>query len=542
MFADFRKLEDGLSLTADVCIIGAGAAGITIATTLAGTPLSVCLLESGGLDYEYATQELYGGQTKGQPWYDAGTRERGDKQAIDELIFSRVRYFGGSTNHWGHGCLPLDDTDLSVRPWIPFSGWPIKKRDIEPYYAQALALCGAPVSNFRDPPRDPLPVDPMKLRYRTAAIGAANFGTAYRAELQQADNVRVLLHANLLEFHANPNASAVEKATFVTLEGKRGTVHARSFVLCCGGIENPRLLLLSNSVVKQGLGNTRDLVGRFFMDHPRGECGRIYQGNFEPLEHQAFFFAPQIERREKTLQAFVRFNQRELGPIPDGIVAVRELEAAFAARTIPPNVGELIKRVILDADDVIRGIYRRETGRDPVLNNYVEFEGQFEQAPNPDSRITLGNEVDRLGQRRTVLDWQFTELDHHTFRSFSLTVAAEIARLGLGRLKLPSWLDPNSTELAQLNGCAHHMGTTRMSDDPSRGVVDRNCRVHDIANLYIGGSSCFPTGGCGFPTFTIVALALRLARHIQQDLARGVASLGKASGMDISKSDRKRAE
>lgn len=521
MFADFRKLEDGLSLKADVCVIGAGAAGITIATTLAKTPLAVCLLESGGLEYDPATQDLYGGQTRGRPWYDADTRESGGEQIIPELVFSRVRFFGGSTNHWGHGCVPLDDTDFAVRSWVPFSGWPIRQADLEPYYARAVALCQAPAADFgRRQPPDPLAVDPTKLRYHTGALSPINFGTAYRAALQQADNVKILLHANLLELHANRDASAVEKATFGTLEGKRGTVYARSFVLCCGGIENARLLLLSNSVVKQGLGNTRDLVGRFFMDHPRGACGRIYGGDPKHLMPQALYFAPQIERREKTLQALARFVDREAGPIPDGIVAVRQLEAAFAARTIPPNFAELIERIVLDADDVIRGIYRREMDGDAVPNNYIEFEAQFEQAPNPESRITLGDEVDRLGQRRTMLDWRLTDLDHHTYRRFALTVAAEIARLGLGRLKLPPWLEPDSTEPAELGGCSHHMGTTRMADDPSRGVVDRNCRVHGIANLYIGGSSCFSTGGCGFPTFTIVVLALRLARYLQQDLAR----------------------
>lgn len=521
MFTDFRTLEDGFALKADVCIIGAGAAGITIATTLAATPLTVCLLESGGFEYEAATQDLYSGQTRGQPWHDAGTIERGGKQIVPELIFSRVRFFGGSTNHWGHGCVPLQNATFAVRSWVPFSGWPIKQADLEPYYAKALALCHVPAADFRRPPPDPLPVDPMKFHYQHGGIGNVNFGTAYRAELQQAANIKVLLHANLLELSPNPDASAIETATFGTLEGKRGTVHARCFVLCCGGIENARLLLLSNSVVKQGLGNTRDLVGRFFMDHPRGECGRIYGGDIRRLTPQQLYFAPQIEQREKTLEAFARFVVREEGSIPEGIVAVRELEAAFAARTIPPNLGELIEHIVLDADDVIRGIYRRETGRNPAENSYIELEGQFEQAPNPESRITLGNEVDRLGQRQTVLDWQLTELDRHTYRCFSLLVAAEIARLGLGRMTLPPWLDPNSTEPAQLTGCAHHMGTTRMSDDPSRGVVDRNCRVHGIANLYIGGSSCFPAGDCSFPTFTIVALAVRLARYLQQDLTRG---------------------
>ena len=356
MFADFRKLEDGLELEVDVCVIGAGAAGITIATTLAGTPLTVCLLESGGFDYDADTQELYDGQTDGTTLVRR-RHPRGRRQTayMPELMFSRVRFFGGSTNHWGHGCVPLQNATFAVRPWIPFSGWPIVQADLEPYYTRALELCGAPVDNFRRPPSDPLPVDPTKLRYHTGAVGSANFGTAYRAELRQAGNVKVLLHANLLELRANPAATAVEKATFGTLEGKRGTVHARVFVLCCGGIENARLLLLSNSVMKPGLGNARDLVGRFFMDHPRGECGRIYHGDQGRLTHQALWFAPQIEQREKTLEAFARFRVREPGPVPEGIAAVRELEAAFAARTIPSNFAHLIEQIVLNAGDVIAG-------------------------------------------------------------------------------------------------------------------------------------------------------------------------------------------
>lgn len=519
MIHDFRKLEDGLTLNADVCIIGAGAAGISIAKELEATSLDVCLLESGGLTYETATQDLYGGQTQGQPWYDAGTRERGHNQIIPELIFSRLRFFGGSTNHWGRGCVPLQNETFAVRPWVPYSGWPIDQSDLEPFYPQALALCGIPTDHFPRPPVDPLPIDPTKLHYQTGGLSDVNFGTTYRDALEKADNVKVLLHANLLELCANPNASKVEKATFGALDGKRGAVHARYFVLCCGGIENARLLLLSNSVVKPGLGNTHDLVGRFFMDHPRGECGRIYHsGDPHRLLQQALYFAPPIERREKTLEAFARFVVREVGPVPKGIAAVRELEAAFAARTIPPNLAELIERIALDPEDVLKGIYRRETGRDPDPHNYIEFEGQFEQAPNPHSRVMLGDEMDRLGQRRTLLDWQFTELDHHTFRCFALTIAAQLARLGLGRIQLPEWLDPKSGKLAQLGGCAHHMGTTRMADDPSRGVVDRDCRMHGIVNLYVGGSSCFPTGGCGFPTFTIVVMAARLAEHLKQAL------------------------
>ena len=157
-------------------------------------------------------------------------------------------------------------------------------------------------------------------------------------------------------------------------------------------------------------------------------------------------------------------------------------------------------------------------GRPAVTGHRIEFQGFFEQAPNPDSRVTLGDRIDALGQREVRLDWRLTDLDRHTYEVAAMSFAAELARLGLGRIQLDPWLRPGGSPFEGMGGAAHHMGTTRMSDDPATGVVDADCRVHGIDNLYVAGSSVFPTGGWAFPTFTIVALALRLADRLQQQL------------------------
>jgi choline dehydrogenase-like flavoprotein len=139
-----------------------------------------------------------------------------------------------------------------------------------------------------------------------------------------------------------------------------------------------------------------------------------------------------------------------------------------------------------------------------------------EQAPNPDSRVMLDPERDVLGQRKVCIDWRLTELDRHTYRTAAHLFGEELARACGGRFQAEPWVDAGDGTPPRVQGTAHHLGTTRMADDPRLGVVDRQCRVHGVDNLHIAGSSVFPTGGWAFPTFTIVALSLRLADRLQK--------------------------
>jgi choline dehydrogenase-like flavoprotein len=538
---DYLTGSHPADMEADLCVVGAGAAGIAVAQAFIGTSLRVCLLESGGLAGEQRSQALYEGDSIGPMSFDPGT--------------SRMRVFGGSCNLWGGGCIPLSRQDLSVRDWVPHSGWPIGQEDLAPYYQRALAYCHLDPLDFGDgsfnspTPRPPLAFDDGKLVNQVFARTPVLFGDAYRHALEQAPNVDVLLHANLLELEASPDGSTVRQARIGSLDGRRGTVRARHYVLACGGIENARLLLLSNSVVQQGLGNQHDLVGRYFMDHPSGLLGTLTTDAPHRLtapyerrhgKHQRPTFpeiglSPQYQLRHRVLNGRVHPFGVE-GPLPRGIRALRELRLALKrsvpdenallearlnaamrngpateAIGVPASLGLSALKLGLGIGDIARACLYKLADRPTVASSHVELVGYFEQAPNPDSRITLGHDTDALGQRKVCVDWRLTELDRYTYRSAALLCGSELARTSGGHFQPESWLAEDGNASPQVRGTAHHMGTTRMSVDARSGVVDPHGKVHGMDNLHVTGSSVFPTGGWAFPTLTIVALSLRLA-------------------------------
>ncbi|HEU4616718.1 MAG TPA: FAD-dependent oxidoreductase, partial [Gammaproteobacteria bacterium] len=259
MIIDARGVAEGTRLDADVCIIGAGAAGITLARELAGGPLDVCLLESGGLTPDARTQALYEGKNVGWPYY-----------SLDAL---RLRFFGGTTNHWGGVCRPLDDIDFAARSWVPSSGWPFGKAELDPYYRRAHEVCQLgpydyDVAAIEDASRQRFHLDAARLETTMCQYSPpTRFGQVYREALERAPNVRTYLYANAVDLVPVESGRALSHVQAATLEGARFTVHARRFVLATGAIENARLLLASNGNRAGGLGNDHDLVGRFFMEH-----------------------------------------------------------------------------------------------------------------------------------------------------------------------------------------------------------------------------------------------------------------------------------
>ncbi len=524
MFFDFRQFENSKQIDTDICIVGAGAAGISIAHALIGSGIQVALLESGGFDIDSAIQSLYDGQSVGIPYFS--------------LNSTRLRYFGGSTNHWGGWCAPLNEIDFEARPWVSHSGWPIRKQDLDAYYEVAQQICQLgpyryAVEAWSDEHRQ-FPAfhsDKVVSQLWQLIVPPLRFGKFYRSALDQAQNVRVFLYANVTEFKTTESASAVQTVRIRTLEGKTGAVRAKCFVLAGGGIENARLLLLSNKE-SGGLGNRYGLVGRFFMDHPHLRSASLLAREPRALVRQFTLFergngvrllagicpTPAAQTREQILNysAVIDFQR---GDYATGFDAFKKMRGAFAQRAWPEDLGEKLWTVITDLDDVFGGALRPEgepyVGPVKSLGLYT----RSEQAPNPDSRITLSEERDSLGLNKVKLDWRLTELDKRTLRVANRLVGEEFGRLGLGRLQLADWLvadDAGWPEL--LEGGHHHMGTTRMADDAKQGVVDRNCRVHGIGNLYIAGSSVFPTSGYANPTLTLIALAMRLADHLKAQL------------------------
>jgi choline dehydrogenase-like flavoprotein len=519
-FADLQELEDGGEVETDVCIVGAGAAGITLARELRGTGREVLLIESGGLDFEQEIQDLYAVDNIGLKY--------------PQLAMSRLRFFGGTTNHWEGDCRPLDPIDFEKRAWVPNSGWPIGYDDLEPYYRGAHRLCELGVYDY-DPVRwigdGLIPFDAAKLESRLWQVSPpTRFGQAYRDDLEQAPNIRVLVHANAVELIANETASAVRAIRVRTLAGRRGTIRPRTVVLACGGIENARLLLASNGTGTSGLGNGNGLVGRFFMEHPHAIIGfavpmvkmkRFQPYSLWPFEAQHGTGTRPTQNVRLKVGASERL-QREQGLLnacidvgtgydrSPGYMSLRQIAKDIMAARMPDDFGEAVLRVIGDLDGLAGALYRRVTKEDVLW-----FAANAEQIPDPESRVTLANDLDALGMRRVRLDWRVSELEKRSIRVLARIVGEELARLGLARTRLDPWLMEESPSWAGLDVRYHHIGTTRMSNDARHGVVDANCRVHGLGNLYVAGSSVFCTTGYANPTQTIVALALRLADHLR---------------------------
>jgi choline dehydrogenase-like flavoprotein len=536
MLFDLREDPGAIDVPSDVCVVGAGAAGITLARRLVQRGYSVCLLESGGLDYERATQDLYRGANIGMPYY--------------ELDQSRLRFFGGTVAIWGGRCALMDPIDFMKRPWVPHSGWPIGRPELDPYYREAHEIFEIGRFNYEDevwrelgladPHLDPAKLDIKLWRFDEVS---ERF-TAMRAQdLFAAPKLRVLLHANAIKLQAGENAATIDHIEVRPLGGNIRKVRAGHYVLAGGAIENSRLLLASNDVEPRGIGNRNDHVGRCFMEHPAGRIARIettqpyriwalFQKRFMPSGPPlapALRLGDKAQREHGALNSIVTFKlQRDPSRgATFGNKIYHRMVHSVAPTIRGRKLDQLYRGVRAWVHHNVRNTVEQARARAGLTNLYVILRG--EQAPNPDSRVVLSSERDALGQPRADLDWRLSDIDKHTARVMTQVIDAEFRHLGLGSAVPSDWLadpspqwpiDPSVGNHPLAN--YHQMGGTRMSGGPSEGVVDSDCRVHGYANLYVAGSSTFTTSGWANPTLTIAALALRLADHLAARLSRSI--------------------
>lgn len=492
MILDARTLENNTLIAADVCIAGAGAAGITLARELRHSGFRVVVLESGDLRPSQATQDLYAGSVDGIDY---------------SLTESRLRYFGGSTNHWSGWCRPLDPEDFATRSWLPRSGWPLTREELEPFYLRAQSICqiGEPLGFDADRiaslvGKPLLPFDPERVQTIVYFLSPpTRFGTLYRDELASAGNVIVYLNANLVNIRLAPMGGAVESFECATLSRVSFRVLAARYVLALGGIENARALLASNGQEPAGVGNQNDLVGRFFMEHPQSATSWSAFILASSEMDLAFYTTTWLLSDVSSVPAIRLAPQLRA---KEGLAGMAVFLGEVEFREAAPFMGEF-------PAERLWALLR--SANPPRL---LSASLRAEQPPLPDSRVTLRSDRDALGIPRVNLHWSISLSDVAGMRRSLELVASEIGRIGLGRLWMP--LDASGEFRTELEGAAHHMGTTRMGVSPTEGVVDSNCRVHGLANLYVAGSSVFPTGGFANPTLTIVALALRLAEHLER--------------------------
>lgn len=469
----------------DVCIVGTGPAGMSLALALADKGWQVGLFEGGGLEPSEQSTQLYAGKNVGLDYIP--------------LDACRLRYFGGTSGHWNGMCRQLEAIDFVDIRHSAWNGWPIRKTDLDGYAPRASSILDIkPADSAFDvfSGKDGALI-PFQFRFSKPT----RFGDKYRGALSASRNIQTFLNANLVDLDLAEGSRRVLAAIFRSYSRPEPfSIHARNYVLCLGGLENPRFLLNTDRQVRGGVGNEHDLVGRYFCEHLTFRIGQLLLEPWAQARYPDRFY---------------------YHPTPDFVLANRI-----------NNFGLRMEGGLVHApDSALRNVFRKAICDYPVLARVsnalrgVEI-GCYDaiasimagQEVNPQSRIRLGNELDRFGMRRIELDWRLTEQDKRTLRVAALELGKQMILADAGRLKINEWLlDPKltfPTTAQEEVGGNHHMCTTRMSDDPRSGVVDRNCRLHSVDNLYLGGSSVFATPGYCNPTFTIVQLALRLADHI----------------------------
>jgi choline dehydrogenase-like flavoprotein len=528
-------IEAPEAVTADVAIVGSGAAGQAAARRLAARGRSVVLIESGGFDHDAASADLNRGKIVGQPYHP--------------LEHSRLRFFGGTTAIWGGRCAEFDAIDFERRDWVPHSGWPFGADEIRAYLAEARSLLGV---DGVDAARVPHPPLMQRLSSEELAVRWWSFDPKFdRFTIDQAKDLEtdprctVLVKATVREIMLSSDKGAVERLDVRTPCGRTIDVRARHYILAAGGIENPRILLASNSVVPHGIGNNYDLVGRFFMEHPHARGGRVvgkadwhWLSAFAKRRVNGVEISPAItpaealQRREGLLNTALTLAVRQ----PEGGThpIAKRAYLHVKHRTAPTRAGRSMWKA---TKQLVRGytgltgpfhpwLMRRMSGLDLAIVIRAE------QAPNPGSRVKLSDERDATGMPRVALDWRLSGIDVDSVGGLVAALDRESRRLGLGHVEPARWLaNPDkrwvSDPLVSAHpiGGFHHMGTTRMASDPRRGVTDGWGRVHGLPNLHIAGSSLFPTGGWANPTLTILALSLRTADRIAKELDSARSSL-----------------
>jgi choline dehydrogenase-like flavoprotein len=456
--------------------------------------------------------------------------------------------------------VPLDEIDFEERHWVPHSGWPFNKSHLDPFYERALRIGGAgpfayDVQSRRSTHPELLTLS-ARVRTMMTQFGARKvFTHDLPQELARHKQVDIFLNATLLELILDRNVA--QRARIAAAPNWEFHISARIFVLAAGAIENARILLLSNGTQQKGLGNQHDLVGRFFMDHPS-----IRLGLFTPADRNLFrstglydhhfvrgvpvmaklTIREEVMRQEKMLNLGVALAPRSRGYESQAVKILKRMFKSTSPRMAAGLFRKEFRTLMTGWDEILVRSLERLTNKRPI---YCEHQGGWsrlshaqhrfrkfemrcltEQAPNPENRITLGHALDYFGQRKVQLHWRWSDLDLHSIRRAQEIFREEFTSHGLGTFETQWELDEGQPPL--FLSPHHHMGTTRMHPNEKQGVVDASCRLHGVSNLYLAGSSVFPTGGYANPTLTIIALAVRLSYHLKELMKPPLSSLSAA--------------
>lgn len=553
MIEDARSIPPGTCLKADLCIVGGGAAAIALAWEYMKSGRQVILLPGGGPNQTAAGIDLYRGKVS----------PPGSHEPLEE---NRLRMWGGTTTVWGGRIVPFDPVDFEKRSWIPDSGWPISLESLRDPIARACQFSEAGVADFDA--RSAFPnTQPWILRdfdnedFSTWPLERwsvpTDFSKRYRPDLDAAPNVRVLLHAHAIHLQMDPSGSKLQHVDAACVPDRTFRIEARNTVIACGALENARLLLAARDVLSAGIGNERDLVGRFYQSHRFGVCGsaelkdptKDFIYDFEKDKEgvycrRRFWLTPEAQEKHQVGNVVGFFFRTVSGASEHRNAMVSSVLLAKTllggAKKGPRRLCQIIRDqrrelathlgiVLKDGPSIFGQLaavaYTRcfQKRRLPMVlppkkTNRFPLFFQTEHAPLADSRVILDpSSCDDFGMPRLEASIRFSDVDYRTVSTFVRLFKQRLEGSGLGTFHLTEddeefLADPSRH---QFNSNSHNIGTTRMGATPRTGVVDVDCKVHGVDNLYVAGSSVFPTSSHANPTLMIVALSLRLAECLK---------------------------
>ena len=550
MIDDASQVPHGTRLKADICIIGGGAAGISLALALSGRGLSVLLLEAGSNEEDKQTQDLYRGEVENEALHSPPDKYR-------------LRRFGGASIIWGGRCVPFDPIDFESRGYLRAAGWPITYEEVAAYYGRANAFAEAGRFEYNADEIADWAAHPMITGFRSSLVLTnslerfscpTNFARRYEGRLRRAADVRVILGANCTGLRLRPDGEQVESIDVATLGGNKFLVTAGVCVVAVGGLETARLLLASRDVRENGVGNEHDVVGRYYMCHIAGNVGALsINGPVSGVRHgyeiapegvycrRRISVAPSEQRRRELLNMAARLHfpriadpSHQSGVLSGLFLARKAISYEYSRRLYDEGRISLAtyarhwRNILMNPLDISAFLSHWFVNRtlaerkfpSVILrnkNNSFSLEINAEQLPQAVSRVTLTNTADALGVPRLKVAWRYSPEDIDSVRRSLELFSAEIQQTGAGRFDFaPEALEADLTRFGAYGG--HHIGTARMGADVRTSVVNSDCRAHAVRNLYMAGSSVFPTSSQANPTLTIIALALRLADHLARRL------------------------
>jgi choline dehydrogenase-like flavoprotein len=499
-------------LLADICIVGAGAAGITLAVESAHKGKKVLLLEGGGALREDSSQALYDSEIAGLP-------HRG-------IHTGRIRVKGGTTVRWGGQILELDALDFTPRPGVPESGWPFPKSTLTTFYERALTLeglskversdaavwsdLGLPFTQFGE-----------LEAYLSRWCPEPNFSRLHHKILTEHPNIHLWLHANAVELMTEGAAAIGLRCR--TLTGVEAIFCARHYVFALGGIESARFFLQPRS---GGLPwNRSDLLGKHFQDHIDCNAAAIepldralFHDTFDPIFANGFKYLPklrllpQAQAAHGTLNIGSTMSFEDTGKVRgQAKTTIRNLMRGRFSEVTRDNLQHTTKHLPMLVRQAWRYKVQRRAYSPPEVRIFLRV--HCEQEPTSGSSITLTDRRDPLGLFRIRFDWQVSETELETVRQYVLVAQRVLA--GIARIVPNEDLMSGSPAfLARCDDSNHHMGGMRMSITDATGVVDTDLRLYGLTNTYVCSSAVFPSSGFSNPTHTVLALALRLSDHL----------------------------